>query len=127
MVLVLGFLCRFFDGYRVSQTRKSLYVASRNAVLPALVEIAGAKLFVRHLVFEDVVAHDEYLVADGDEGFLFPPSAHETMVFRPEVGPFRLRGDPSEFGQYGLEVFVPMGSDSRLLLPRAFVVARAHA
>lgn len=86
----LCFLCRFFDGYRVSKARKPLYVALCDAVLPSLVEIPGAKLFVRYLVFQYVLTHDEYLMADGRERLLLSPSPDETVVFRPEVGAFHL-------------------------------------
>jgi hypothetical protein len=102
-------LCRFFDGYRVSHAREPLYVAFRNAFLPPLVEITGAELFVGHFVSEYVGAHDEYLVADGDEGLLLPPSGHKAVVFRPEAGALHPRGDPPEFGQYGLELLLSRG------------------
>ncbi len=44
---------------------------------------------LRDFMFQYVIAHDEYLVADGDKGLL-PPSPHEAMVFRREVDALHL-------------------------------------
>ena len=122
--LVSGYAASF--SVTVTKAGEPLYIALHNTVFLPSVEVVLPEFLVRHLVFQYVVAHDEYLMPDSNEGLFLSPSSHEALVFGPEVRAFHPRCHPCELREDALQTFIAVCGGSRFLLPRAFVVAGTH-
>jgi len=67
------------------------------------------KLFVRNPGFQNLISHNQYLVANGNQCPFLPTSSDKAVIFGAKVSVLHFCCNPGTLGQYRPQVFIAVG------------------
>src|SRR5208283_653732 len=112
-----GSSCCFLQFYRIAEILQTIYIVFHNLVFFSAIQIVIAKFFVRSPSFQNVISHNQYLVANGNQCPFLPTSSDKAVIFSTKVSVFHLCCSPGTLGQYRPQVFIAVGCFAAFFLP----------